>query len=235
MYDLSLSRGGHQFGACEVTVVHDPRRTELWRLLNGDAIWIDPRLEGGWWLHLEPRLGSVKRMRTELGPLLESMEACGVTSAGPRSYAAEGPFDAHLDALGVASADQYSVTKPGSICFLPYLPDTEGGGVVPVTGDALALWLGDWVSAPSRSDNVRKLRASGCEERHLFVCLAFLSPVAFTAADVLLHDEGALPTVPPNLPQGITHVWVAGLWNGGDLFGWSEPTGWTRSAKQIDV
>jgi len=55
----------------------------------------------------------------------------------------------------------------------------------------------------NKKDNRKKLAASQCKERHLFVCVESLDTLAWQA---LIN---CTPTEPPVLPEEITHVWAA--------------------------
>jgi len=53
------------------------------------------------------------------------------------------------------------------------------GGCSPSTGDPLARWLSEWVSNPSRTDNLWKLERSGTPERHLFILVPDFNSESF--------------------------------------------------------
>jgi hypothetical protein len=92
-------------------------------------------------------------------------------------------------------------------------------------------WLGEWLSEPSRVDNVQKLARSGTSERHVFVLVpGFTAPFAVT--DFLAVSGSPLPTLSPVLPAGITDVWAMSMWlDWGDGFRWSTDNGWSRFTK----
>ncbi|MGA2185851.1 MAG: hypothetical protein ABSH47_22760 [Bryobacteraceae bacterium] len=56
----------------------------------------------------------------------------------------------------------------------------------------------------NKDDNRRKLKASHCKERHLFVCIDPLNTEAWQAL-----ITGGTPILPPMLPVEVTHVWAA--------------------------
>ena len=59
-------------------------------------------------------------------------------------------------------------------------------------------------------DNLRKLSALDAHERHLFILIDFYSYPADQAMRANL-----VPATPPDLPDGITHVWLARAVDGG--------------------
>jgi hypothetical protein len=127
---------------------------------------------------------------------------------------------------------QSPTDRPGSIYLMPpERPLDQMGGFSPLTGDPLAHYLSDWIIDSSRSDNLRKLDASGAPERHLFVVVPGFSSGSFAVSDLLISPSAPLPVVPPALPEQITHVWAASTWDSGDGFRWSPGAGWQRFVK----
>lgn len=65
----------------------------------------------------------------------------------------------------------------------------------------------------SKPDNVEKLRASGADERHLFVWIDDNTNFAIArplSRDAPPWDDGGfgLPSKPPEIDPAITHLWV---------------------------
>jgi hypothetical protein len=63
------------------------------------------------------------------------------------------------------------------------------------------------------------------DERHLFVGLADggLPPALYRR---LGGPLGALPVDPPQVPEGLTHLWLSTEWQGSPLLGWQRDVGW---------
>ena len=228
MHDLNLWRGESLVGAAEVTTATDPDCTELWNLINGKRErWIVPALRGGWMIMVTPR-ANAKRLRRELPHLLAGLEATGIRQIGPR-----GKPVGDAAQLGIVSANQSGTSFPGSIYLSIKQAPEQTGGFVPETGDALADWLTEWMAKPSEVTNLGKLRRSNAEQRHYFVLLPGFTTAPFAVTDLLMRPNAPAPTVPPRLPNGITHVWAMSMWNTGDGFYWSAQSQWARFAKFI--
>ncbi|MEV7090273.1 hypothetical protein AB0O07_31065 [Streptomyces sp. NPDC093085] len=229
MHDFDLVREGLRFAALEVTAAADAASLELWKLINGGATWIREELAGGWMVSLAPT-ARAKRIRSELPRLLASLEAMGVPQISEVHSPTEDLVE-RVERLGIISAYQSPTDFPGSVYFTISLPPERSGGWVPDTGDAFSQWVSNWLSEPSQSDNLGKLRRSGAVERHLFLLLPGFTTAPFEALDPLMRPDGPLPTLPPQLPKEITHLWAMSSWNTGDGFRWSPSAGWTRFRK----
>lgn len=133
--------------------------------------------------------------------------------------------------LKVVEARQGPTAYAGSIYVMIEQAPEQMGGMSPLTGDPLAVWLGAWLAEPSQADNIRKLGRSGARERHIFVLVPGFTPAPFPVIDLLIEPGAPLPTIPPVLPPEITHAWAMSSWSTGDGFRWSPDNGWTRFAK----
>lgn len=220
MHDLNLARDGVVFGACEVTAAADQKAVETWNIANGDGErWIEEGLVGGWMLTLRPGC-SIKTLRRKAPGLLRRLE--------------DNPHDTDakngLRRLGVLDAHQGGTSFPGSV----YLTVDQGreftGGIVADTGDGLVGWFDEWVREPEQTHNIDKLTKSGLPETHLFVILPGFSSGPFTATDLLMRTNPPLPTIPPDLPAGLTHLWLASTWTTGAIYHWG-PDSWVLFEK----
>ncbi len=77
-----------------------------------------------------------------------------------------------------------------------------GEGIQPLPGE-----LAEHLRAPGMRENIEKLAASGFAERHLFLMVR-PSAFSFPVYDELSSD-GTLPAEPPQLPEGLSEVWLA--------------------------
>lgn len=222
MYDLDLSRGGHRFGACEVTAAADSTTIEFWSVLNRtDGRWIDPLLQGGWALTVDPA-AKVKDLKRDLPSVLRSLEG------NPNDPAAQ----AKLKSLGIQDACQGGTSFPGSIYVMPWQDTSRTGGVVSENANGVVNWFNGWVSTDEQMHNVEKLRRSGAAEKHLAVVLPAFTPAPFEAVDPLMRDDVLAPDIAPRLPDGITHVWVMSTWTVGVGFRW-DSTAWEPFGKRV--
>jgi hypothetical protein len=232
MYDLKIVYPDGSIGAVEVTAAHDDDRIELWREVRKRAILRqDPSLAGGWLVRILPS-ARARELDKQLPNLLHELERNGRKAIRGAKTSTD-QQEALAGTLGVIEALQSSTDHPGSIYVMPPEGSREQmGGYSPLTGDPLAVWLGEWLADPSRPDNVAKLASSEVHERHIFVLVPSFSSVPFGVMDLLATSNAPLPTVPPVLPPAITHVWAMSMWiDWGDGFRWSPDTGWARFAK----
>ncbi|QYJ04372.1 hypothetical protein KUV85_01460 [Nocardioides panacisoli] len=226
MYDLDLIRNGAAFGAMEVTAAADADPIELWNLINGSGRrWVESDLAGGWFISVAPT-AKVKRLKEQLPELLRTLET--PTDGSEREWAV-----AELGALGVHAAHHGDTSIRGSIYVTVEQDPVRTGGVVPTTGNGLVKWFDEWVRGEAQEHNLRKLRVSARDQKHLFVLLPGFTTAPFIASDVLMRPDGPLPDVAPALPEGITDVWFMSTWSVGDLFHFGSDH-WRRSPKVLD-
>ncbi|MCO7273338.1 hypothetical protein [Cellulosimicrobium cellulans] len=222
MYDLNLVRDGTVFGACEVTAAADRRAIETWNVANGDGKrWIVDGLDGGWMLSLDPRC-KIRTLQREAPGLLRRLEA------NPNDVAAAQV----LRSLGVVDAHQGGTNFPGSI----YLTVERGieftGGIVADDGNGLVRWFDEWIREPQQAHNIAKLTRSGLPEKHMFVIVPGFASGPFSATDLLMRADPPLPTVLPDLPDGLTHVWLTSTWTAGSIYHCG-PSGWVLNDKAV--
>lgn len=91
-------------------------------------------------------------------------------------------------------------------------PSERMGGMVPHTGDSLATWLPEFLREPGQADVLRKLGSSNRDALHAFIFLPGLNTAPFAVNDLLLRGDAPLPTVSPQLPEPVTHVWAVSAW-----------------------
>ena len=229
MFDLEIIYADGRRGAVEVTAAADPESIELWNLINDGARWIEPNIKGGWAVVLYP-YARAKRIKRELPGLLMEFEQVGIRRVRDTSWR-RGPPEERIAALGISDVFQSETAFRGSIYPTIELPDEKSGGGVADTGDALAGWIGDWVARPSQEHNLVKLRLADTPERHIFVILPSFADAPFSVTDLLMRDLAPLPTIKPNLPHPLTHVWCVSTWSSGSGMRWSPDEGWQRFDK----
>lgn len=220
MHDFDLVRDGVVFGACEVTTVTDRTALETWLAPRKAGCWTEPGVAGAWALALTPTC-NVNELRRLAPPLIRRL------AADPSDRDAT----SSLQALGVVDYFHSPTTSfPGSIYTTVERAPAMTGGFESENGDGLVRWFDEWVHTPAQEHNIDKLRAAHRPEAHLFLPFPALSSAPFTAIDVLVRDDGPLPTVAPRMPDGVTHVWFMSMLTAGAVFRWG-PSGWERSPK----
>jgi hypothetical protein len=230
MYDLKITYPDGLIGAVEVTAAAAAEQIELWKLVGGRGKrWIESSLAGGWLVRILPSTRA-RVLHKQLPGLLRELEQGGVSVVRGNRDSAD-RFTASAGELRIVEARQGPTAYPGSIYVMIDQPLEQMGGFLPATGDPLATWLGEWLVGFSRQDNVHKLAASGADERHIFVLVPGFTQAPFVVTHLLIDASAPLPTVPPALPSGITHVWAMSMWDSGDGFRWSPGNGWERFTK----
>ncbi len=226
MYDFSLLHPGRNAGAVEVTSELDSDFVELWKIIapNGEP-WVEPNLLGGWLCSVYTYARG-KRLRVELPQLLAILENNGKDDIRGSGYAQ------HAVGLGIPSLERCATSTPGSIWVSPQFPMARTSGGVPTTGDPIVQWFNGWVRHPKRLDNRRKLSLSAATERHLFVIIDGFADVPFEVGVALMNRSGpSFPTMPPDLPPEITHLWLVGMMGSGPGLRWSSDGKWQAFAK----
>lgn len=231
MYDLKIVYPDGTTGAVEVTAAADAPRTGLWQeVRKRSLIRQEPDLVGGWLVRILTSAQARELDRHLPGLLRDAEQAGRKVIWGSRSSTDD--LSARAGKLRVIEAFQSPTDRPGSIYIMPPegSPDRTGG-YSPPTGDPLAEWLAEWVADPKRADNVHKLVSADVDERHIFVVVPSFPSVPFAVNDLLTAPGAPLPTLPPDLPAGISHAWTMSIWDSGDGFRWSPDGGWTRFTK----
>jgi hypothetical protein len=234
MHDLSIVYPRRAPGAVEVTTATDGQTIALRKSLNRPAgRWIEPDLEGGWVIEVAPG-ASGKRIRRELPDLLRDLEAGGVRDlvVSPWRPPSAGS-EAQAESLGITSMHQVGTGYPGSIYSLIDEPADRRGGWMAPTGDALAAWAGDFLAGGARRDVCSKLERSGASERHAVVILPGSTFAQFDVTNLLMDDHAPLPTVDPDMPAAITHIWLMSTWSSGLGMRWEPASGWSHFDKQL--
>jgi hypothetical protein len=228
MHDLWIARHDGPPAAVEVTAAADQESMKLWKLVNSGEPLIVPGLHGGWFVSLEPISTRAKWRAKQIPAFLGELE-----DAGEREVDVEeaslvvGGSAARARELGIASASQSGATDtPGSVYFTVDGPLERRGGFVPMTGDPIAAWVGDFLRE-ERPDVVRKLGRSQATERHAFILVPGFTTAPFSVSVLLAQQRIALPVAAPQLPVEVTHVWVVGMWYGVEGCFWAPDSGWS--------
>jgi len=233
MHDLNIKYANRPSGAVEVTAAADPAFVETWKLATGGDRWIESNIAGGWMAVIAPG-SSVLRLREYLPVLLAEFEASGVRDLRPERWWEPDIRDEALRSLGVLHLFQSGTNYPGSIYLNVDPGQYRTSGRVPADGRPLIDWIDGWLSRPDQGHNLRKLAASGADERHLFLILPEFGEAPFQVTDLLMRDESPLPDEAPALPPEVTHVWAVSTWVTGAGMRWSADAGWSRFDKAPD-
>jgi hypothetical protein len=159
-------------------------------------------------------------LRAAIAKSLPEAERTGVTSIPWSVTPTAPPSVLRLAAAGVRLGTRFETGQPGlvSIAWLAELkprPAKDPNHLVTAVDEALV--------TRHRGD-VDKLMRAQVRERHLFM---WVSPM--TRLDVLRAMGEGIPTQPPDLPTGITDLWVGA--DDQPTLHWSAPLGWIEHRK----
>ena len=232
MHDLAICYPDGAWGAVEVTSAADGDSIAVWNLLNGRDRWIDSRLAGGWSVVLSP-LAPRRLLKREIPALLQELETSGRTYLRPSCTQNAVGVEAHGLKLGILYAFQGGTDFPGSIYPTVDQGEERSGGCVDErSSDAVAGWVGPFLSDNKHSDVLAKLARSGADERHAFLIVPGMSTVDFSVNYALIRTDPVLPTFAPVLPVEVTNVWVVSTSKNGCGLRWS-PDGWSTFEKVV--
>jgi hypothetical protein len=86
--------------------------------------------------------------------------------------------------------------------------------------------VSDLLIEPHVARRAAKVAGAGrVDERHLFVGVAE-GGLPQPLYERLKAPLGGLPTAPPVVPQGLTHLWLSTEWQGSPLLAWDHVGGW---------
>lgn len=238
IHDLEIAHTDREPAPVEVTAAVDQAELEA-SASDGMDPWSTTTLRRSWNLASEGQPPNFRNLRRETEPLLKVLEAHGLERFSPglvRSYqvrAATAGSDDDLEVwralhrlaeLHVQQGHSWTRSQgPQTIC-----PVLARGGTWGGTAHAVSAWIEDFVTAPRRHDNIRKLDRGGTEA-HLAVHVT-LSGAGFAVWRGLLDEDrhGLLPDTDPDIPAAITDLWLSTSFNHHDVLHWSQAGGWTR-------
>lgn len=202
--------------ALEVVADHDPTYNKQVDALSHVKHKVEvPGLRKSWIVTLS-REAKINKVKQALPALLLDLQD------NPRPKRPSWDVESsELDRLGIISAIDAG-TVPGRV----YLVSDPWGGFGGHEGT-----VGAWVTRvlAEQPDVPNKLAAHpGVAERHAFI---WATPTSDMGVQVQLEpgNDHPFPVMPPALPSGVTHVWVAGsVWRQGVL-AWFPDGGWWRT------
>jgi hypothetical protein len=205
-----------RLAALEVWADHDPDLNAQWEALERMNYQLQvPGLRQSWGVILK-RKAKIKRLASELPSLLLALQ----NDPAPRPSWRVPPG---LERLKVSRVWPIAGAQSG----LAYLHMQPSGGFA---GDERT--VGEWVTTvlSGRAADVPTKLADhpGVAERHAFIWIRPNSDFG-VQAQLESGDDHPFPTTPPLLPEGVTHVWVAGsTWFQGVL-AWFPDRSWWRT------
>lgn len=215
-HDFDLYRAGCLVAAVEVTASVDRELAQTLAAINdkskGGMLVPAQRCKLDWLVHPLPR-ARIDRLRENIDAYLSEVEAEGVGDFFSWVDAGTSPTVARIfHDLQVECAQVQGCNSPGRI----FIAFPGGGGSV----NAIDVQRSVEVEA-AKADNRKKLRASGFDERYLFV---YIEPTHYLPWKALVREQP--PESAPTLPDEITHVWAAAAsYTLGEFVVWSAERG----------
>ena len=201
--------------ALEIVADHEGAFNAQWAALEKVGHQIEvPELAHVWSAQLARR-ARVKEVVKQLPSLVVALEGAGFLDPGRG-----GSMPADVARLGVQ--------------MLYTLDDPDRSGRINLHAEG---WSG-WASSESINDYVErvlteaadvpaKLAAHPLREKHAFIWTTIGSEYGIQSR--LERREQPLPEGAPDLPRGVTHVWVAGSFTSQGVLAWFPERGWWRS------
>ena len=222
--DFRIEYNDGRVGVGEVSWHVDPTIQEMWastfRRPEHQQISLRPG-SGQWGLKLV--IGArIDRLYSNLQGFIDLLIAGGITRL---DIFPSWPMDDLSNAgrrLGLEYIAQARTDDPaGAIFFLPSSP----GGFIPDDPNVIVDWIEGVLDDPNYHDVTQKLLKVGSEERHVFILSGSRTEAG---VDERLRRIGqSLPSRPPIVPSGITHLWVAPQFGPPVTAMWTLDSNWT--------
>ena len=219
-------------GALEVIADVDSEFSAMWSKLGKSGHTVGVQILKHLWIVGVKHSTRIKALEKALPGFLAELEHRGITStmdAPIRRHGPTGGVQEQMEALGVTHAHHDGTERAGAVRFQPV-----GWSGVAGLGDNV---LAGWVSAvlTEQDDVAPKLRDQpGVTQRHAFIWATIGSDYAIQS---YLEDEGPVqPSMAaPKLPEGITHIWIAGSMSSQGAVAWFPDQGWWRTAWRVPI
>jgi hypothetical protein len=212
----------HGDAPLEVVADRDPAFSALWDALEkrGHQVQFE-HLNRAWNVQLR-HTASVKRCVAALRGLLVSMEDAGLSDLRHTHRQPFWPLSHLADELGIQMAYAIEHRPPGHVSL-----HSQGFSGSAGTVD-LAAWTENMLDV--HADVPRKLAAHGSTsgEGHTFFW-ATISTSYTVQSDLEDRGQALWQPRPPELPDGVTHVWIAGSFNSQGVLAWFPDRGWWRT------
>jgi hypothetical protein len=227
MYDLKIEYPDGRVGAVEVTAAEDQDLAARQGALTGRrALLQDDRLAHGWLVVLCDT-AQVNAARERLPRLLMRLEAVGLQEASVFSAGGLDEDDEHAWLPEQLARSQVQTAKTtGGPAGTVILTGPMRVGFLSQDPDDVVTFVEEFVA--SRPSDVAKLGRAGTAERHLFIWGGVFS-TGWVPLRALELDVPQLPLRAPQLPEELTHVWVApAATRPARIVVWSATTDWVQ-------
>jgi hypothetical protein len=204
--------------ALEVVADHDPDYNAQQDALRRTKDQIQASGLRKSWMVLLNHKANINRVKAALPELLLDLQ----DNPPPRRQ----PWDlepSELDRLGITRAwPMDPSTVPGRVYLVP---QAWGGfpGTEHTVGEWVTKFLRDQDDVPRKLMDHREV-----PERHAFIWATFRSAME-VQTQLEPGDDHPFPLTAPTLPEGVTHVWVAGRLFSQGALAWFPDRGWWRT------
>jgi len=223
--DFHIDYHDGRVGLGEVSQHADQRVEQMWASVfdqpEPQRIRLAPGL-GQWGVRLVAG-AKIVDLNKKLPDLIAALDAAGYRSMEVYDGWPRGELADRARRLGVDYLSRASDSEPARAVF--FMPSQPGTGAIPSDPNAIVDWVEELLAEPRWATKVGNLLAKPADEHHVFLMSGSLtdSGVEWRLGEV----GGCLPTRPPALADGITHLWLLARWGEGPVAMWSAETGWT--------
>ncbi|MQA11738.1 MAG: hypothetical protein GEU98_24950 [Pseudonocardiaceae bacterium] len=224
MVDALIHYSDGRRAAMEVVADHDDQFNSMWNALEKRRHLLTVSgLHSGWFVVLR-HSANLRRVADLLPELLRELQAAGYDDLQPLQRAIQSDLNERAESLGVRMAYTVSHLPAGSVRLGP-----EGWSGL-VGSVSLGAWALSVLAKHPNKEN-KLLAHRGVSERHIFIWVTAGSNYA--VQHCLEHREGEPDVIDqeaPKLPQGVTHLWIAGGMSSLGVLAWFPERGWWRTA-----
>lgn len=216
----ALIRFPSEDAALEIISNHDSEFNAQWNALEkiGHEMFISG-LAGRWAIQLA-RWAKIRTVRRRLPALLRGIDEAGELRENLRGR----QLPHSLTAIGVLALHRIISEPDGKVSL-----SVEGwSGTANGAGDVVPRWVEQVLAI--QSDVPAKLKAHPAAQKHVFIWTTIGSD--YGVQFQLKNQDGPLPTDAPVLPDGVTHIWVAGSFTNQEFMAWFPERGWWRMSRE---
>lgn len=218
--DFEIHYADGRTGIGEVGLHEDPSTAAAWAAIHKSdtpqQITLPPGT--GMWGVGFAVVPNIKRVHRELFTLITFLQEEGLTELHIQDDYPRGKAADFARVLGVNYLSFHEDgTADLATFFLPFT-----GGIVPTDSNLIVDWVEEVLLSDDFKDSWTKLLPFQCEEKHVFFMTSNRTPFGI---DELLRRP-TLPMRAPNLPGGLTHIWIASRYGDVGAIYWSADSGW---------
>lgn len=219
--DFQLSYADGRKGWGEVGWHEDPELRAMWSLTfrQEHHQQIDLPAGSGLWAVSLVKGASIKGLYKELPGLIAGLVRQGQTRLEIVGNWPRSDLSDTARRLGIEYIDKSGDSSDVAMFFMP-----GSGGTVPTDPNVIADWVSTVLADKDFADTTRKLVDREADERHVFLMSG--SRTDFGVDERLRRLSEGVPSRPPSVPDGISHVWVVSQFGAAPAGLWIRGRGW---------